>query len=33
MESAHFLTLHNEFENGVSSSVSGLFVFVEDDAD
>ncbi len=32
MESAHFLTLRNKFENGVSSTVSGLFVYVVDDA-
>ena len=32
MESAHFLTLRTRFENGVSSTVSGLFVYVVDDA-
>ena len=32
MESAHFLTLRNKFGNGVSSTVSGLFVYVVDDA-
>ncbi|MEE8166092.1 MAG: hypothetical protein V3T64_11025, partial [Myxococcota bacterium] len=32
MESAHFLTLRNKFENGVSSTVSGLFVYVVDDS-
>lgn len=32
IESAHWLTLSNRFDNGVSSSVSGLFVYrINDD--